>query len=104
LVFARLVACETFLPINRMAGMAVENDGFDEGLCAFVEFQLDVVSEVFIDCEWAAKIGAKESACGLGCVQGGLQKGIGCHQLSISVPEAEGGKIFHILDLKVRAA
>jgi hypothetical protein len=62
------------------------------------------VSEVFIDCERAAEIGAKESTCGLGCVQGGLQKGIGCHLLSISVPEAEGGKIFHILDLKLRAA
>jgi hypothetical protein len=40
----------------------------------------------------------------LGCVEGGLQKGIGCHLLSISVPGADGGKIFHVLDLKLRAA
>ena len=104
LVFARLVACEAFLSIDCVAWMAVENDRFDEGLCALVEFQLDVVSEVFIDGERAAEIGAEESACGLGRVEGGLQKGIGCHQSSISVPEADGGKIFHILDLKVRDA
>jgi hypothetical protein len=87
-----------------MAWMAVENDRFDERLCALVEFQLDVVSEVFIDGEWSAEIGAEESACGLGRVEGGLQKGIGCHRSSISFPEADGGKIFHILDLKVRDA
>jgi hypothetical protein len=40
----------------------------------------------------------------LGRVEGGLQKGIGCHRLSISFPEADSGKIFHILDLKVRDA
>jgi hypothetical protein len=40
----------------------------------------------------------------LGCVEGGLQKDIGCHQPSFSVPEADGGKIFHILDLKLRDA
>ena len=80
LIFARLVACEAFLSIDCMAGMAVENDRFDEGLCALVEFQLDVVSEVFIDGERASEIGAEESACGLGRVEGGLQKGIGCHR------------------------
>jgi hypothetical protein len=40
----------------------------------------------------------------LRCVEGGLQKSIGGHLASISVPEADGGKIFHILDLKVRDA
>ena len=97
LVLGGLVAAKAFLSVNRMVGVAVEDDGFDEGLTALVEFQLDVVGEVFIDMEGLAEIGSEKSAGGLGGVEGGLQVGVECHLTFISAGPRGRSKIFPTL-------
>ena len=84
LVLGGLVAANALLAVDGVVGVAVEDDRLDEGLRAFVEFELDVVGEVFIDMEGLAEIGAEKSAGGLGGIEGGLQVGVECHSRFIS--------------------
>jgi hypothetical protein len=64
---------DALLAVDGVVRVAVEDDGFNEGLGALIEFQFDVVGEVFIDLKGLAEVRAKESAGGLCRIEGGLQ-------------------------------
>ncbi len=62
LVFAVLVAADAFLAVDGVVGIAGEQERLDERLRALVEFELDVVGEVFIDLLLKAEVRAQQPA------------------------------------------